>query len=115
MGGEGGQPRGEGKGRPSVWGGGGRGGGGQEGQIGERTTTRVSLREKRNDTTDDSDLASNDPQPFFPHPRTEDQPLATFFGTLQISYVIWLNSPWSLFYFEKRCGIMMCDVLLEWT
>jgi hypothetical protein len=78
MGGEGGQPRGEGKGRPRVWGEKG-GGGGQEGQTGERATTRVSLREKRNDATDDSDLASNGPQPFFPHPRTEDQSLATFF------------------------------------
>jgi hypothetical protein len=58
-------------------------GGGQEGQKGERATTRVSLREKQNDATDDSDLASNGPQPFFPHPRTEDQPLATFFGILQ--------------------------------
>jgi hypothetical protein len=77
---EGGQPRGEGKGRPSVL---GRKGGGQEGQKGERATTRVSLREKQNDATDDSDLASNDPQPFFPHPRTEDQPLATFFRILQ--------------------------------
>jgi hypothetical protein len=43
---------------------GGRGGGGQEGAKGERATTRVSLREKRNDGTDDSDLASNGPQPF---------------------------------------------------
>jgi hypothetical protein len=33
----------------------------------------------------------------------------------QFSRAIWLNFPWSLFYFEKRCGIMMCDVLLEWT
>jgi hypothetical protein len=33
----------------------------------------------------------------------------------QISYVIWLNFPLSLFYFEKRCGEMMCGVLLEWT
>ena len=80
MGGEGGQPMGEGKGRPSVC---GEKGGGQEGQKGERATTRVSFREKRNDATDDSDLASNGPQPFFPHPRTEDQPLATFFGILQ--------------------------------
>ena len=74
-------PRGEVKGRPSVW---GRKGGDQEGQKGKRATTRVSLREKRNDATDDSDLASNGPQPFFPHPRTEDQPLATFFGILQL-------------------------------
>jgi hypothetical protein len=83
MGGEGGQPRGEGKGRPSVWG--GRKGGSQEGQKAERATTRVSLREKRNDTTDDSDLASNGPQTFFPHPRTEDQPLATFFWDITSS------------------------------
>jgi hypothetical protein len=46
---------------------------------GGKGTTRVSLREKQNDATDDSDLASNGPQPFFPHPRTKDQPLATFF------------------------------------
>jgi hypothetical protein len=58
---------------------GGEGVGGQEGAKGEKATTRVSLREKQNDATDDSDLASNGPQPFFPHPRTEDQPLATFF------------------------------------
>jgi hypothetical protein len=61
MGGEGGQPRGEGKGRPSV---GGRKGGDQEGAKGEKATTRVSLWEKRNDATDDSDLACNGPQPF---------------------------------------------------
>jgi hypothetical protein len=41
------------------------GGGGQEGaKGGEKATTRVSLREKRNDATDDSDLAFNSPQPF---------------------------------------------------
>jgi hypothetical protein len=78
MGGEGGQPRGEGKGRPSVWGAGTKRGRPRRAK-GERATTRVSLREKRNDATDDSDSASNGPQPFFPHPRTEDQPLATFF------------------------------------
>jgi hypothetical protein len=33
----------------------------------------------------------------------------------QISQAIWINFPWSLFYFEKRCGKMMCGVLLEWT
>jgi hypothetical protein len=57
MGGEGGQPRGKGEGRPSVW-------GGNTAQPGQRVTTRVSLREKRNDATDDSDLASNGPHPF---------------------------------------------------
>jgi hypothetical protein len=81
--------KGRGKGWPSVWGEkGGWVGAAKKGSrprppqhahTGERATTRVSLREKRNDTTGDSDLASNDPQPFFPHPRTEDQPLATFF------------------------------------
>jgi hypothetical protein len=45
-----------------VWGGGGIAA--KYGQKGEKATTRVSLREKRNDTTDDSDLASNGPQPF---------------------------------------------------
>jgi hypothetical protein len=69
--------KGRGDGAASVCG--ERKGGDQDGQKGERATTRVSLREKRNDATDDSDLASNGPQPFFPHPRTEDQPLATFF------------------------------------
>jgi hypothetical protein len=64
------------RGRPTK----GKGGGAaKKGQKGKKATTRVSLREKRNDATDDSDLASNGPQPFFPHPRTEDQPLATFF------------------------------------
>jgi hypothetical protein len=63
MGGEGGPPRGKGDGRPSVCGG-GRGVAAKKGQKGERATTRVSLREKRNNATDDSDLASNGPQPF---------------------------------------------------
>ena len=76
MGGEGGQPRGEGKRQPSVWG--GEKGGQPRRAKGGKATTRVSLREKRNDATNDSNLASNGPQPFFPHPRTEDQPLATF-------------------------------------
>jgi hypothetical protein len=48
-------------------------------------TTRVFLREKQNDATDDSDLASNGPQPFFPHPCTEDQPLATFFWDIRVA------------------------------
>jgi hypothetical protein len=46
-----------------VWGG-ERGVATKKGQKGERATTRVSLREKRNDAIDDSDLASNGPQPF---------------------------------------------------
>jgi hypothetical protein len=33
----------------------------------------------------------------------------------KFAHAIWLNFPWSLFSFEKRCGIMMCGVLLEWT
>jgi hypothetical protein len=87
---EGGGSRGEGlpwEERAASQGDRGRGGqvcGGEKGgrprrAKGERATTRVSLREKRNDTIDDSDSATNGPQPFFPHPRTEDQPLATFF------------------------------------
>jgi hypothetical protein len=65
-----------------VWG--GETGAAKQGQKGERATTRVSLQEKRNNVTDDFDLASNSPQPFFPHPHTKDQPLATFFCILQI-------------------------------
>jgi hypothetical protein len=80
MGGEGGQPRGEGKGRPSVWVG---RKGGQEGQKGKRATARVSLREKRNDATDDSDLASNDPQPFFHIHAPKIILWQLFFGILQ--------------------------------
>ena len=68
-----------GRGGQVCGGGGGERGGSQEGAKGEKATTRVSLREKRNDAAYDSDLASNDRQPFFPHPHTEDQPLATFF------------------------------------
>jgi hypothetical protein len=52
-----------GEGRPSV-GGGGKGWRPSRGKTGQKATTRVSLREKRSDTTDDSDLASNGPQPF---------------------------------------------------
>jgi hypothetical protein len=89
---EGGGSHGEGRGRlPKGRRGRGRGaakclwgerGGDQEGQKGEKASPRVSLREKRNDATNDSDLASNGPQPFFPHPRIKDQPLETFFWIL---------------------------------
>jgi hypothetical protein len=63
MGGEGRPAKGKGGGATKC---GGEGGGvaAQKGQKGERATTRVSLREKRNDATYDSDLASNSPQPF---------------------------------------------------
>jgi hypothetical protein len=60
MRGEGAASKMEGEGRPSV----GKGGGGQERGKGGRAATRVSLREKRNYASDDSDLASNGPQPF---------------------------------------------------
>jgi hypothetical protein len=53
--------QGKGEGRPNV---GERGVEAKKGKKGGRATTRVSLREKRNDATDDSDLASNGPQPF---------------------------------------------------
>jgi hypothetical protein len=43
---------------------GGERGGNQEGAKGGKVTTKVSWREKRNDAIDDSDLASNGPQPF---------------------------------------------------
>jgi hypothetical protein len=44
-----------------VW---GKGVAAKKGEKGGRAATRVSLREKRNDASDDSDLASNGPQPF---------------------------------------------------
>jgi hypothetical protein len=60
MGGEGAASKGEGEGRPSV------GEGGWRPRKGKRggAATRDSLREIRNDASDDSDLASNGPQPF---------------------------------------------------
>jgi hypothetical protein len=61
MGGEGRPAKGKGEGRPSV---GERGVAAKKGKKGGRATTRVSLWEKRNDARDDSDLASNGPQPF---------------------------------------------------
>jgi hypothetical protein len=63
-----------------VW---GRKGGDQDGQKGKRATTRVSLQEKRNDATDDSDLASNDPQPFSPIHALKINLWSTFFEILQ--------------------------------
>jgi hypothetical protein len=81
MGGEGGQPRGKGEGWPSVWG--EKGGAAKKGQKGERVTTRVSLREKRNDTIDDSDLASNGPQPFSHIHAPKINLWQHFFGILQ--------------------------------
>jgi hypothetical protein len=62
MGGEGRPAKGKGRGG-QVWEG-KKGVAAKKGQKGERATTRVSLREKRNDATYDSNLASNDPQSF---------------------------------------------------
>ena len=62
MGGEDSQPKGRGERGGQVWG--GRGWAAKKGQKGKKASTRVSLREKQNDATDDSDLASNGPQPF---------------------------------------------------
>jgi hypothetical protein len=50
------------EGRPSV--GGGKGWRPSRGKRGKRPPLGFSFREKRSDTTDDSDLASNGPQPF---------------------------------------------------
>jgi hypothetical protein len=86
MGGDDGQPKGKGGRGGQVWVG-GKGWRPSRGKRGKRLPLGFSLREKRSGATDDSDLAatndsdlaSNGPQPFFPHPRTEDQPLGTFF------------------------------------
>jgi hypothetical protein len=61
-------------------------GGGAAKQKGERATTRVSLREKRNDATDDFDLASNGPQPFSHIHAPKINLLQYFFGILHIPY-----------------------------
>jgi hypothetical protein len=61
MGGDGGQPRGKGEGRPSM---GGRGGGGHEGAKGGKSHHQGFFAGERNDATNDSNLASNGPQPF---------------------------------------------------
>jgi hypothetical protein len=62
MGGEGQLAKGKGGGAAKC--GGERGAAAKKGQKGERATTRVSLRDKINDATNDSYLASNGPQPF---------------------------------------------------
>jgi hypothetical protein len=62
MGGEGGH-QGE-KGRGGQVCGVGERGRPRRAKRGERATTRFSLRERRNEATDDSNLASNGPQPF---------------------------------------------------
>jgi hypothetical protein len=64
-----------------VWG--ERGVAAKKGQKGERATTRVSLREKRNDAKDDSDLASNSPQPFSDIHAPKINLWQHFFGILQ--------------------------------
>jgi hypothetical protein len=63
MGGEDGQPKGKGGRGGQVWEG-GKGWRPSRGKRGKRPPLGFSLREKRSDTTDDSDLASNGPQPF---------------------------------------------------
>jgi hypothetical protein len=59
-------------------------GGGERDKRGKRATTRVSLREKRSDARDDSDLASNDPQPFSHIHAPKINLWQQFFGILQL-------------------------------
>jgi hypothetical protein len=63
MGGEDSQPKGKGGRGGQVWEG-GKGWRPSRGKRGKRLPLGFSLREKRSDATDDSDLASNGPQPF---------------------------------------------------
>jgi hypothetical protein len=64
MGGEDGQPKGKGGRGGQVWEGGGEGWRPSRGKRGKMPSLGFSLREKRSDATNDSDLASNGPQPF---------------------------------------------------
>jgi hypothetical protein len=72
-----------------VWG--ERGVATNKGQKGERATTRVSMREKRNDATFNSYLASNGPQPL-PHIRALKinlwQPFLGYYRSLSRSHPI---------------------------
>jgi hypothetical protein len=66
-----------------------RGGGQERGgegrpRKGKRGAPRVSLREKRNDASDDSDLASNGPQPFSHIHTPKINLLQHFFGILHL-------------------------------
>jgi hypothetical protein len=70
-----------GEGWPSV--GGGEGVAAKSGQKGENATTRVSLREKRSDATNDSELASNGPQLFSHIHAPKINIWQHFFGILQ--------------------------------
>jgi hypothetical protein len=63
MGGEDGQPKGKGGRGGQVWEG-GKGWQPSRGKRGKRSPLGFSLREKRSDATDDSDLSSNGPQLF---------------------------------------------------
>jgi hypothetical protein len=63
MGGEDGQPKGKGGRGGQVWEG-GKGWRPSRGKRGKRLPLGFSLQEKRSDASDDSDLASNSPQPF---------------------------------------------------
>jgi len=63
MGGEDDQPKGKGGRGGLVWEG-GKGWRPSRGKRGKRLRLGFSLREKRSDASDDSDLASNGPQPF---------------------------------------------------
>jgi hypothetical protein len=78
MGGEGGQPRGEGKGQPSV---GGERGVAKKGKRRKRPPLGVLCG--RNDATNDSDLASNGPQPFSHFHAPKINLWQLYFGILQ--------------------------------
>jgi hypothetical protein len=81
-----GQPA-KGKGGGATKSVGGERGAAKKGQKGERANTRVSLREKRNDAIDDSDLASNSPQSFSQIHAPKINLWQHFFGILQAPQV----------------------------
>jgi hypothetical protein len=91
MGGEDGQPKGKGSRGGQVWEG-GKGWRPSRGKRGKRLPLGFSLREKRSDATDDSDLASNGPQPFSHIHAPKINLWQHFFGILQVSPVIFLQN-----------------------
>jgi hypothetical protein len=82
MGGEDSQPKGKGERGGQVWEG-GKGWQPSRGKRGKRPPLGFSLREKRSDATDDSDLASNSPQPFSHIHAPKINLWQHFFGILQ--------------------------------
>jgi hypothetical protein len=82
------------EGRPSV--GGGKGWRPSRGKRGKGPPLGFSLREKRSDATDDSDLASNGPQPFSHIHAPKINLWQHFFGILQHPRRFSIRTAWDV-------------------